>query len=105
MKPDNSIRICGDYKTTIKIKHLNLTPTHYLKLMISLLAGGKPFTKMDLSHTYQLVKLDLQSQLYTTINTHKGLGKGFKDNQLSTINISMPDGESPPRTTAGQCVY
>ena len=46
--------------------------------MISLLAGGKPFTKMDLSHTYQLVKLDLQSQLYTTINTHKGLGRGLK---------------------------
>ena len=34
MKLDNTIRICGDYKTTIN-KHLNLTPTHYLKLMIS----------------------------------------------------------------------
>ena len=59
--------------TPLSIKHLCSIPTRYLKLMISSLAGGKSFTKMDLSHAYQLVKLDLQSQLYTTINTHKGL--------------------------------
>ena len=26
-------------------------------------------------------------------------------NQLSTVNISVPDGESPPMTTTSQCIY
>ena len=33
------------------------------------------FTKLDLSHAYQQLELDRDSQEYTTINTHKGLFK------------------------------
>ena len=74
MKPDNSIRICGDYKTTInKASKLDTYPLPKVDDLFSSLAGGKSFTKMDLSHAYQQVQLDLQSQLYTTLNTHKGL--------------------------------
>ena len=74
MKPDNSIRICGDYKTTInKASKLDTYPLPKVDDLFSSLAGGKSFTKMDLSHAYQQVELDLQSQLYTTVNTHKGL--------------------------------
>ena len=74
MKPDNSIRICGDYKTTInKASKLDTYPLPKVDDLFSSLAGRKSFTKMDLSHAYHQVELDLQSQLYTTINTHKGL--------------------------------
>ena len=37
------------------------------------LAGGKSFTKLDLSHAYLQVPLDDDSCRYVTINTHKGL--------------------------------
>ena len=37
------------------------------------LSGGQLFSKLDLAHTYQQIPLDEDSQLFTTINTHKGL--------------------------------
>lgn len=38
-----------------------------------ILAGGKKFTKLDMSHAYQQVVLERESRAYLTINTHKGL--------------------------------
>ena len=37
------------------------------------LAGGRAFTKLDLSHAYLQIPLDEESYRYVTINTHKGL--------------------------------
>ena len=37
------------------------------------LAGGKSFTKLDLSQAYQQLPLDDQSKQYVVINTPKGL--------------------------------
>ena len=37
------------------------------------LAGGKTFTKLELSQAYQQLPLDKESKLYVVINTHKGL--------------------------------
>ena len=41
--------------------------------LVATLSGGKFFSKIDLSHAYQQVALDDNSQKYLTINTHKGL--------------------------------
>ena len=38
-----------------------------------MLAGGKIFTKLDLSHAYQQVELEEESHDFLTINNHKGL--------------------------------
>ena len=37
------------------------------------LAGGKKFTKLDLSQAYQQLELDEDSSQYVTVNTHRGL--------------------------------
>ena len=37
------------------------------------LAGGKTFTKLDMSHAYQQLELDVPSHAFTTINIHRGL--------------------------------
>ena len=37
------------------------------------LAGGKKFTKIDLSHAYLQMMLDEESKKFMVINTHKGL--------------------------------
>ena len=37
------------------------------------LAGGQKFSKLDLSHVYQQILLDKDSQKFMTINTHLGL--------------------------------
>ena len=41
--------------------------------LIQKLAGGTRFTTLDLSQSYQQMRLDEKSQKYTTINTHRGL--------------------------------
>ena len=67
MKQNGTVRICGDYKTT------NNQPLPRIDDLLSSLAGGKAFTKMDLAHTYMQVPLEDESKSLTTINTHKGL--------------------------------
>ena len=37
------------------------------------LSGGKKFTTLDVSHAYNQLLLDEESQKYVTINTHKSL--------------------------------
>ena len=74
VKRDGSIRICGDYKVTA---NQVLTPDTYplprVEDLFAVLAGGKIFSKLDLSHAYQQLQLHDDSKVYTTINTHKGL--------------------------------
>ena len=41
--------------------------------LFATLAGGKKFTKLDLSQAYQQLTLDNESRKYVTINTHKRL--------------------------------
>ena len=73
-KSDGTVRICEDYKVTVnpvlKIDQY-LVPT--AEDLSETLAGGKTFTKLDLTQAYQQVVLDPASRRYITINTHKGL--------------------------------
>ena len=50
-------------------------------------AGGHNFPELDLSHAYEQIKLDDQSQAIWTIKTHKGL---FKYKRLSYGVSSEP---------------
>ena len=87
-KADGSVRICGDYKVTInpelEIDHYPLpTPED----LFATLAGGKAFSKLDLSHAYQQVLLDPECRKYVTINTHRGL---YQYNRLPFGVASAP---------------
>ena len=75
-KTDNSVRICGDYKVTInQFLDVDKYPLPTQQDLFATLAGGKYFTKLDLSQAYQQMLLEPDSQQYLTINTHRGLFK------------------------------
>ena len=73
-KADNTVRICGDYKSTI---NQSVEDEQYVlpttQDLCTALVGSKVFSKLDLSHAYALLNVDKESQEYLTIATHKGL--------------------------------
>ncbi|KAK0144151.1 hypothetical protein N1851_017503 [Merluccius polli] len=73
-KSDKSIRICGDYKVTVNqnVEEENY-PLPNVEDLFATLAGGTLFSKLDLSHAYQQLELEKDSEKYLTITTHKGL--------------------------------
>ena len=74
VKQDGSVRLCGDYKLTInRVAVVEKYPLPRIKDILSCLAKGKVFSKLDLSHAYMQIALDPQSKIYFTIATHKGL--------------------------------
>jgi hypothetical protein len=77
MKPDGSVRLCGDYRVTIpRVEDLFLS-----------LTGGNTFTKLDLSQAFQQVELEDTSKDVVTIATHKGF---FRYNRLPYGVASAP---------------
>ncbi|XP_022798026.1 uncharacterized protein LOC111336238 [Stylophora pistillata] len=73
-KADGTTRSCGDYAVTVK-PQINV-PQYPIPLpedVFVKLRGGKRFTKLHLKNAYQQLPLDLQSQQFVTINTHRGL--------------------------------
>ena len=88
LKPDNSIRICGDYKTTVnQVSKVDNYPIPKVEDLLATLGGGEKFTKLDMSQAYQQLQLEAESKQYTTINTHKGL---FQYNRLPYGVSSAP---------------
>ena len=74
VKPDKSIRVCGDYKVTINSAlEVDQHPLPKPEELFVSLSGGAKFTKLDLSRAYQQILLDDNSREYVTINAHKGL--------------------------------
>ena len=87
-KPDGSVRICGDYKTTVnRVAKRDPYPIPRIEDLFASLAGGKLFTKLDLAHAYQQIPLDEASKQFIVINTHKGL---FQYNRLPFGITSAP---------------
>lgn len=88
IKKDGSIRLCGDYKTTI---NPSLDITHYplpkIDDLLAALAGGMHFSKIDLNRAYQQVLMSEESKKYLTLNTRKGL---FAVNRLPFGIASAP---------------
>ena len=74
VKSDGNIRICGDYKLTAnQVAKLDTYPLPRIDDLYAALSGGTIFSKLDLAHAYQQIRLDDNSKKYTTINTTKGL--------------------------------
>uniref|UniRef100_H3AIK2 ribonuclease H n=1 Tax=Latimeria chalumnae TaxID=7897 RepID=H3AIK2_LATCH len=68
------VRIYGDYKITINPwSDVDRHPIPMLLDLFTRLAGGKKFTKLDLSQAYQQVALNDSSMPYLTINTQRSL--------------------------------
>ena len=69
-----SLRICGDFKLTVnQASKLDRYPIPKVEDLFAKLAGGKAFTKLDMSQAYQQLLLDEESRKYAVINTHRGL--------------------------------
>ena len=81
MKKDGtSLRICGDFKVTVnQVSKLDKYPITRINDLFAQLAGGKRFTKLDMSQAYQQLVLEEDSRKYVVINTHRGL---FRYNRL-----------------------
>ena len=73
LKPEKSVRICGDYKLTVNQNAIiGNYPIPKNEDVFATLAGGVKFSKLDLSHAYQQVLVDEESRELLTINAHKG---------------------------------
>ena len=73
-KPDGSVRLCGDFKITINpMLRVDQRPLPKPQDLLTALAGGKKFSKIDLSQAYQQMILEPDHRKYTTITTHLGL--------------------------------
>ena len=74
VKKNGSVRICGDFKTTLSPA---LKDEQYLLPKISdiftTLAKGQKFSKIDLTQAYLQIEVHLDHRKYLTINTQKGL--------------------------------
>jgi hypothetical protein len=74
LKHNGEVRICGDYKVTVnKAARVDKYPIPCIDDLYSKLAGGSHYSKLDLSHAYQQIRLSEESQKLTTITTSKGL--------------------------------
>ena len=71
-KPNKTLRICLDPRnlnTAVKREHFQL-PT--IEEITSRISGAKVFSKLDADHGYRQLKLDSESELFTTFNTPFG---------------------------------
>ena len=73
-KKDGKLRICGDYKVTVNSElEVDQYPLPKPNELFATLAGGKIFTKLDLSQAYLQLQLEEASTPLVTVNTHQGL--------------------------------
>ena len=73
-KANGRLRLCGDYKITINPSlEVDKYPFPKPEDLFATLAGGRKFTKIDLTNAYQQMVLEEESRELVTINTHKGL--------------------------------
>jgi transposase InsO family protein len=87
-KEDQSVRMCGDFKTTINpVIDIDQYPLPTPEDLFTKLSGGVKFTTLDLSHAYQQVELAEESKQCVVLNTHKGL---FRYNRLTYGIASAP---------------
>ena len=73
-KANGKIRVCGDYKVTVnRCVETKVYPLPNIEDIFARLAGGRYFTKLDLTQVYQQLLLDDESKQLLVVNTPKGL--------------------------------
>ncbi|XP_064478224.1 uncharacterized protein K02A2.6-like [Ornithodoros turicata] len=88
VKKDCTVRLCGDYKVTLNpYSNVDNYPLPRVDEVLSALACGQFYSKIDLSRAYQQVLMSPTSRRYLTVNTHKGL---FEVNRLPFGIASAP---------------
>jgi len=74
VKPDGSIRLCGDYKVTLNTSLQNMvSTTRPLEDIVNSLQGSNWFSELDLRNAYHQLPLDEKSSNLTTLSTPFGL--------------------------------
>ena len=72
MKPDNNIRICGNYSLTLnKCTKLVKYPLPSVEAAIARVGDAKEFSKIDLYSAYLQLPLDDESNALTPIKYHR----------------------------------
>ena len=83
-KADGSVRTCGNFK----VQFYRLTNTQSKpEDLLTVLAGGQNFVKLNLSQAYQQMLPDPEDRKYTTINTYLGL---FEYKMITIWNSISP---------------
>ena len=59
--------------TVNQVSKLDRYPIPRVEDLLATLAGGKSFTKLDMSQAYQQLVLDEKSKDLVVVNTHRGL--------------------------------
>lgn len=76
VQPDGTLRICGDYKTTVNRFLVDFKyPSPRKEEIFASLEGSTIFSKLDLSNAYNQLTLDENSQKLCTWSTHIGTFK------------------------------
>ncbi|XP_018406799.1 PREDICTED: uncharacterized protein K02A2.6-like [Cyphomyrmex costatus] len=74
LKANGTIRICGDYKSTINPKLIiDEHPLPTTNELFAKLAGGVKFSKIDLRQAYLQLEIHPENRKLLTLNTHRGL--------------------------------
>lgn len=74
IKPDKSIRLCGDYKVTAnKYLEIDRYPIPRVVDLMGIFLRTAIFCTLDLYQAYQQLPLSKENQKLTTISTHRGL--------------------------------
>jgi len=88
VKPDGSVRLCGDYKVTVNPQlQVAQHPLPTNEDLFSKLGNNSVFSKIDLCNAFQQLELDEPSKDICTVNTSKGL---FRVNRLPFGIASSP---------------
>ncbi|XP_032091769.1 uncharacterized protein K02A2.6-like, partial [Thamnophis elegans] len=73
VKPDGSIRVCADYKSTINLAlQANPYPVPVVQHLLHSLGQGCIFAKLDMAQAYQQLPVDDDAAAAQTIVTHRG---------------------------------
>lgn len=74
LKPNGSVRICGDYKITINPNIMvDKHPLPTIDELFTSMSGGDKFSKIDLTKAYLQLEVRKEDRYLLTLNTHKGL--------------------------------
>ena len=108
VKTTSSVRICGDYKLTANTAtRMEIYPLPRIEDLFASLAGGKVFSRLDLSQAYLQLPLAEDSQPLVTVNTHK---KAVSFSLVALWSVISPspipahNGDPAAGPTSGLCI-